>query len=474
MTWRRLLWLACLIATAHGLFFLWYQKPDWDTDAAWTDQGGYRRLGRVLADTGTFTRYPESPVFVPEVIRTPVYPAFLAVVYRIAGSDQQTVGLAQTALVVVICVTVFAIGRMIGGPALGAGAALLTALFPMLPYYAALVLTEVWTTFMFTLTMWMLVRAVHRGGPSDFAWLGLLAAATALSRPAFFLFLPCVAVMALVMFPIVWPERPAWTRWVLALGVFAAAMLPWFSYNYATLQRFTLSPAGGIGRGIFEGSWQGYWSGRTQSQLTDLALRTPDRAALDAAVAAVAAEEHLDPAPMLDYVHQVQDIRRIWTEPRDPVERTRARIDADNEYLRVGLENSARDRGAHLWRRMARGLFVLWAADIPIRYSQINAVPAWVIHAIWLVQVALLALAATGLITLVRARRYADALILASPIIYITAVHFPLLTEARQSLPAKPMVLLLAVAGGAALRGVHLPWKRRFMNASISDSHLPL
>jgi 4-amino-4-deoxy-L-arabinose transferase-like glycosyltransferase len=439
------------MATAHGLFFLWYQKPDWDT--AWTDQGGYRRLGRVLADTGTFTRYPESPVFVPEVIRTPIYPAFLAVVYRIAGSDQQTVALAQTALVVVICMTVFAIGRMIGGPAFGAAAALVTALFPMLPYFAALVLTEVWTTFVFTLTMWMLVRAVHRGRPWDFAWLGLLAATTALSRPAFFLFLPCIAVMAMVLFPIVSRERPTWTRWALALGVFAAAMLPWFSYNYATMHRFTLSPAGGIGRGIWEGSWQGYWSGRIQSQLTDLALRTPDRVALDAAVAGVAAAEHLDPGPMLDYVHQEQDIRRIWTEPQDPVERMRARIDADNEYLRVGLENSARDRGAHLRRRLARGLFVLWAADIPIRYSQINAVPTSVIRAIWLVQVALLVLAAAGLLALVRARRYADALILASPIIYVTAVHFPLLTEARQSLPAKPVVLLLAVVGAAALTG---------------------
>jgi hypothetical protein len=54
---------------------------------------------------------------------------------------------------------------------------------------------------------------------------------------------------------------------------------------------------------------------------------------------------------------------------------------------------------------------------------------------------------------LVRGRRYADALLLAAPIIYVTAVHFPLLTEARQSLPAKPIVLVLAVIGAAALAG---------------------
>jgi hypothetical protein len=119
---------------------------------------------------------------------------------------------------------------------------------------------------------------------------------------------------------------------------------------------------------------------------------------------------------MLDYTHQEQDIRKIWTEPRDPVERTRARIAADDEYLRVGLRNSARDRTAHLVRRVTRGIFVLWSADIPIRYSQINSLPTIVIRLIWLAQTAMLGLAALGLLALVRARRYADALLLAAPI----------------------------------------------------------
>jgi hypothetical protein len=453
---RRTLWLASLIAAAHGLFFIWYQRPDWET--AWTDQGGYHRLGQVLAETGRFTRYPDSPVFVPEVLRTPIYPAFLAVVYRLAGDSHLAVALAQTAIFVMTCLVVFAMGRWIGGPALGGAAAIATALFPPLPYFAALVLTELWTTFVFTLTMWMLVRAVHRRRAADFAWLGLLAAASALSRPVFFLFLPVTAVAAAAILPLAGcRERPGPSRWILALGVFAIAMLPWFTYNYVTMHRFTLSPAGGIGRGIWEGSWQGYWPGRLQSQLTDLADRTPDRAELDREVLAIAQSERLDPTPMLEYTHQEQDIRRIWTEPTDPVERTRARIAADDTYLRVGLQNSARDRLAHLRRRVARGLFVLWAADIPIRYSQINGVPPIVIRAMWLAQALLMILAVIGLMVMVRQRRYADAVVLAAPIVYITAVHFPLLTEARQSLPAKPVVLLLAVTGAAALTGRSFP-----------------
>ena len=55
--------------------------------------------------------------------------------------------------------------------------------------------------------------------------------------------------------------------------------------------------------------------------------------------------------------------------------------------------------------------------------------------------------------------------------LYISAVHFPLLTEARQSLPAQPIVLLLATIGVAAgSAATHLPSNRRCMNASICDS----
>ena len=55
MTVRRALTLIVLAAIAHGLFFIWYQHPDWHTPAAWTDQDGYRRLGQALATTGKFT-----------------------------------------------------------------------------------------------------------------------------------------------------------------------------------------------------------------------------------------------------------------------------------------------------------------------------------------------------------------------------------------------------------------------------------
>src|SRR5258706_271638 len=86
--------LIALVALAHATFFIIYQSPDWLTE--WTDQSGYTRLGRALAETGHLTRYPEYPRFVPDVLRTPGYPVFVAAVNRTIGEGQLPVPAAAT------------------------------------------------------------------------------------------------------------------------------------------------------------------------------------------------------------------------------------------------------------------------------------------------------------------------------------------------------------------------------------------
>jgi hypothetical protein len=436
----------------HGLFFIWYQRPDWST--RWPDQVGYRRLGQVLAETGKFTRFPDAPTFVPEVLRTPLYPMFVAVLYRVFGVHQLPVALAQTFVFVLICIVVYVTARRVSPEPVAIAAAAATALFPAIPYFGALVMTEVWTTLLFTVSMWLAVSAIASRGWGRFAWLGFLLALATLSRPVFVLFPFALAAVGLVVFPLLRVRaRPRFAQWSVMLAVFAVTMAPWFAYNYVTLGRFTLSPAGGIGRGLWEGSWQATWSGRLQNELTNLADDIDDRPELDRRVEEVAARERLPPGPMLDYVHQWEDIRLIWTEPTDPHARAVARVKADEEYRRVGIENIRRDRPSHLARRLARGLFILWAGEIPFRYSEINEISPMLIRACWAIQAGIFLVALWGGWVLVRGPRIAEGLILLAPVLYISAVHFPLLTEARQSLPAQPILLLLATIGVARLTG---------------------
>lgn len=456
MTLRRSLWIVCLVATLNGVFFIWYQRPDWTTQ--WTDQDGYRRLGQVLASTGKFTRFPDAPTFVPEVLRTPLYPMFVAVLYRVFGIHHLPVALAQTFIFALICIVVYAIARRVAPEPIAVAASAATALFPPIPYFGALVMTEVWTTLLFTISMWLAVSALADRGMRRFVWLGVLLALTTLSRPVFALFPFALSALGLIVFPMLHVrERPRLAQWTVMLAAFTLTMSPWFAYNYVTLGRFTLSPAGGVGRGLWEGSWQATWSGRLQNELTHLADDIDNRAELDRRVRDIATREQLPSGPMLEYVHQWEDIRLIWTEPTDPFTRAVARVKADQEYGRVAIENIRRNAPAHLAKRLARGLFILWAGEIPFRYSDIDSLPATIVRIGWTIQALVFVIALWGGYTLLQSGRAGEGLVLLAPILYISAVHLPLLTEARQSLPAQPVLLLLATIGAARLTGHLFP-----------------
>ena len=444
---RRGLLIVSLVALSHAALYIVYQQGEWRSGAAWTDQSGYQRLGAALATTGQFTRYADADVFVPEVIRTPGYPAFVAVIYRVFGVDNDlAVAIAQAFVFAAICLMVYGIARLAGGDRAAIVAAAMTALYSPLPYFGSLILTELWTAFMATAAILICLRAVQQGRTSDYILAGVLFTATTLVRPAFVLmpFFFAIAVPVLVRNQRTAASAKNWA----ALAITAAiVLLPWLAYNYVNLGQITLSPAGGIGRGLWEGSWQGQWRGRTQAELTSLAETISDHAELERRVREKAGGPGPAAERMMEYVNEWRDIRFTWDAPTDPMERARARVAADRLYLDHAIANMRADPIGHLRRRATYGLFVLWAADVPVRYGDINSLPVPAIRAMWLAQVIVLLLAAVGAVTLARNGRWTEAVMLSLPIIYVTGVHLPLLCEARQSLPVKPVVLALAGFG---------------------------
>jgi len=445
----RWLLVVVLIALAHAFAYISIQRAEWDE--VWTDQAGYKLLGKSIAETGRFTRASRGEPFAPEAIRTPAYPMFVAAVYRLAGISHEAVAVAQAFVFAALTVLVYALGQRVAGETAARLAAMATALFSPLPYFGALVMTELWTAFALTLAVLLVIRAVQENRYLWYAVAGAACALVALSRPVFVL-LPFFLVAADLAAG--WVNRTVrLAGWVVLLATLVVSMLPWFAYNSRYFHRVTISPAGGVGRGLWEGSWQGRWAGRLQAQLTRIADDTPDRAELDARVREVAGENGLPPEPMLEYVHQWQDIRRVWTEPRDPNQRAIARVRADQEYARVALRNISRDVPSFAIRRLTRGVFFLWAAEIPVTYTRINALPSWSVRAMWIVQMVIVVMALWGIVVLSSGGRIREAAVLGMVMLYVTLVHVPLLTEARQSLPAMPAVLLLAAIAAARLSG---------------------
>ena len=455
---RRWLFAIAALAIAHAMVFIVYQRPVWAT--TWDDQVGYQRLGHVLATTGRFTRNPDVRLFVPETIRTPGYPIFIAVVYRVLGEHHLAVAGAQALMFAGLTFVVFALTSRLASERVGLAAATLTALFPPIPYYGALVLTEVLCTTLVTLALWTAVRAIQEQRRGHYLSTGALLGLATLTRPTFALF--PVALVAMAALAAAVTGQGEWRRarpWGWTVVAFSIVLLPWLAYNVVYVHRFTISPAGGVGRATWEASWQGTWPGRVQADLTRLAEAhvNDSDTGLDAAVTGFAQDTGLAAAPMLAYAHQWRDVRRIWDTPTDPRERSIMRVAADDEYWRLGVANIKRDRLGHLIRRVTVGTVVLWIAEIPIRYGEINGVRPIVIRLIWLAQAGLVALALLGLVVLRGRGHVVEAAPLIALVAYITAVHLPLLAEARYSLPAKPALLALATIAIAEIAHRVLP-----------------
>jgi hypothetical protein len=232
---------------------------------------------------------------------------------------------------------------------------------------------------------------------------------------------------------------------MVMLVAFAATVVPWVVHNVIYFNTVSISPpAAGIGRTLWEGNWQVAWPGRVQATLTHLAETIWDRATLDEKVRAYASSVQMDPGLMLRYVHEWQDMRRRWDDPQEPAERAGARAEADGEYGRLAFENIRRDPVRHIWRRLTRGVLLLWITDIPVRHSDINALPTIAIRTIWFLQALLMLAAMAGLWFLWRHGARTEAAVFAALIVYVTAVHTVLFSESRYALPAKPVVMLLA------------------------------
>ena len=134
--------------------------------------------------------------------------------------------------------------------------------------------------------------------------------------------------------------------------------MPWFTYNYVYLGRFTLSPAGGIGRGLWEGSLAGPLARARAERADRISPKSPtDRDELDARVREIAADDGLARRRRCcNYVNEWRDIRPIWDTPdRSDGARPRARRRRPGIPASRARDTCARIRSVHLRRRLTIG-----------------------------------------------------------------------------------------------------------------------
>ena len=242
--------------------------------------------------------------------------------------------------------------------AIAVGAAAATALFPPIPYFGALVMTEV----LDDAAVHALDVAGALGARQDrrvgrFVWLGVLLGADD-AEPAG---LRAVSVRArrpsasscCRSFRV--RPRPRVAQWASCSRPSPLTMLPWFTYNYVTLGRFTLSPAGGVGRGLWEGSWQATWSGRAPER-ADPSGRRHRRSGRARSSRRERRRPRAACRPGRCSNTSINGKTSGASGPSRPIRTSArvARVKADQEYRRVGDREHPARRRRRIWPSVSR------------------------------------------------------------------------------------------------------------------------
>lgn len=193
----------------------------------------------------------------PTSSRSPLYPAFLAAVYRVWGVGNYTAArLVQCVIGALLCLVLYQIGLLWGSPPVGLLAALLAAVYPPFIHFSyyggpGRLLSEYLFMLLMAMAIWQMLRLtrdVRDWKPAAMG--GILLGLAMLTRPVPVLFPGVLLVWALCA-----PRGERWP-WARAMGMvcvaFALTIVPWTIRNYLVHRQVVL---------VSTDSGYGFWVG---------------------------------------------------------------------------------------------------------------------------------------------------------------------------------------------------------------------
>ena len=192
------------LAVRLGLFVAiapWEDRV-WQERIAFSDAGGYHQIAINLLEHQVYSVYPLSSSGTPiaprrAIIRTPVYPFFVAGIYAISGYRVYMVLLLQAVMGAVSCLIIYGIGSMLFNKKVGFLAGCLLAVDFVSLLYANSLMTETLFAFLFLISIYFMVRFLKRSSIKFMIWGGLFMGLATLCRPVS-LYFPVFVVVFLI------------------------------------------------------------------------------------------------------------------------------------------------------------------------------------------------------------------------------------------------------------------------------------
>lgn len=437
--------MAAAFAFAHALAFFAYLRPEIEAGVP-HDMVEYRDLANSLLNGryGTF----QDGEFRPSYYPTPGYPAALAGVYAVLGTGPASdlgVAVVQAGIFAGICLVLYSLGtRIWSGPA-GATAAILAATYSPLAYYAALRLTELLSAALVLGSLALVLRAVRDQGRVTWIAVGGIQAWLTLTRSVFQVFIPVLVAIALL--PLTARVRGRMVNASLLIAVFVIGIVPWVTFNAVNFGQpaIVLESTGKL---VLNGTWSRVFDNRVAAGLAPLVATTTVLSDEDLRQAVLRID--LDPNRTQDMILFV----RQWQ--HDYIENERASRLPPREALAVGRQigqdnlEAAKSNIERDPLRYAKSRLVYWpmawVSHTPLRQGDLGREPVPLRLAYWGYQAVLASLALLGA-GLLWCRRRETALFVAGPLVILQVAYLPFQVDPRFTLPADPLLLLLASFG---------------------------
>lgn len=245
-TWRTLGWILLAGLLVRVGLWAWFLGEPLSVH----DERDYNTLAVHLVQQGKYSLDGEHLTS----IRPPLYPLFLAGVYRVAGLENYSVVRAVQAVVSLATVwLVFLLGSGLYDRRVGLWAAGLVCFYPSLLGQNNLLLTETWFTFWAVAACLAGLRFFETRGLWWLAAAGVLLGLGALTRTVLWLFPPVFALGIIVFLSERFPRRLAAAGVLLA--AFAAVLAPWAIRNTRLHQTFVPIDVMG-GRNLMMGNYE--------------------------------------------------------------------------------------------------------------------------------------------------------------------------------------------------------------------------
>jgi len=186
--------LVCLFSRGAYALYAVHAHPQRTVEG---DTRSYTEPARALLEDHRFSRAPDDAQ--PEFVRTPGYPAFLAVTYRLFGESSTAVLLVQVALSTLTVLVVYRLAARMWSVSTALIAAVITTLEPLQNFSAGRMTTESLEALLLVVIAAVGFRVLgeEKPGLRRLALLGLAIAAATMVRPVTY-YLPLLVVALLI------------------------------------------------------------------------------------------------------------------------------------------------------------------------------------------------------------------------------------------------------------------------------------